>query len=89
LLDLVVERFDALAKENGSTCWWKPETSQVIGTVYGEGKNMWREKRKDGKPDTTAEELEEWRGKAGESVMNDLVDGKLDHLIVYEDGKGV
>lgn len=70
--DLVVSRFDELAKRTGSTVFWQPATSEVIGEVLGEGPNMWKEKRKDGK-ETTDEQMTEWREQATSEVWAALI----------------
>ena len=65
--DLVVQRFDELAHNAGSTVFWQPATSEVIGEVVGTGPDMWREVREDGGA-TTPELLNEWREQATAEV---------------------
>ena len=65
--DLVVQRFDELAHNAGSTVFWQPATSEVIGEVVGTGPDMWKEVREDG-GETTPELLAEWREQATAEV---------------------
>jgi hypothetical protein len=65
--DLAVERFDNLARASGSTVFWQPATSEVIGEVVGSGPDMWQEVRDDG-GQTTPELMEEWREQATAEV---------------------
>jgi len=70
---LVVRRFDELAYESGSTVFWQPVTSEVIGEVMGTGPDMWKEVREDG-GETTPELMEEWREQATAEVWAAVTD---------------
>ena len=77
---LVVQRFDELAHEAGSTVFWQPATSEVIGEVVGTGPDMWREVRDDG-GETTPEMMDAWRdqaqGKVWAAVIGESDDAEL------------
>lgn len=70
---LVVEQFEQLAHATGSTVFWQPATSEVIGTVIGTGGDMWREARDDG-GETTDADMEQWREAAFAAVWACVVD---------------
>ena len=64
--DLVCDRFQELAGAAGSSAYWTPNTSEVIGNVYGQDTD---EHSKWERPcGTTNEQLEGWREQAFSEV---------------------
>lgn len=79
--NLVVQRFDELARAAGSTVFWQPATSEVIGEVVGTGPDMWREARDDD-GETTTEPMDDWRERAIAEVWAAVI-GESDDAELY------